>query len=145
MAITSGKNILIIDDALDTQELLRLSLEPRGFLVHCCPNGAEALKYLESQDALPDVILVDLRMPVMDGFGFLKLKRATPRIKNIPTIVMSADGDGKSIRSRIKPGDGSKSPDILLKPLNIKSVLGAIEKNIHSAPAPASNDPSPQL
>lgn len=130
MALVSGKNILIIDDAVDTQELLRLSLESRGHKVECRSNGADALTFLENESQLPDIILVDLRMPVMDGFGFLKLKRDNPRLKDIPIVVMSADGDGKSIRGRIKPPDDSKSPDILLKPLNMKSVIGAIEKNV---------------
>lgn len=133
MASISGKNILIIEDALDTQELLRLLLESRGYKVECRSNGAEALDFLESEEnTLPDVILCDLLMPVLDGFSFLKLKRDNPRIKDIPTVVMSADGDGKSIRSRIQAPDQSKSPDILLKPLNIKSVIGAIEKNVAS-------------
>lgn len=121
--------ILVIDDCPDIQWLLRTLLESKGYEVACSSNGAEALSQLDSHDELPDLILVDLRMPVMDGFDFLTSQRATPRLRDIPTVVMSADGDDKSTRLRTQAPDNGKSPDVLMKPLSIKSILTAIEGN----------------
>jgi CheY-like chemotaxis protein len=120
MESPQGKNILVIDDSLDSQLLLSTLLEAKGHSVFCFSNGREALAWLQSLTILPDVILVDLRMPVMNGFEFLDLQRRIPKLKDIPTIVMSGDeskGANLNHRSRI----------FLKKPFNIGSVLTAIE------------------
>lgn len=124
-----GRRILIIDDSLDIQGLLRTLLESRGYLVDCRSNGADALALLDSLSVLPDVILVDLRMPVMDGFGFLNSQRKTARLRDIPTVVMSADGDAESTRLKTTALCEFQSPSVLMKPLSISSVLTAIERN----------------
>lgn len=122
MEIPQGKNILVIDDSLDSQLLLSTLLESKGHSVFCYSNGRDALEWLQKLRALPDVILVDLRMPVMDGFEFLDLQRKMPQLKDIPTVVMSGDevnGANLNHRSRI----------FLKKPFNIRSVMSAIESH----------------
>jgi len=121
--------ILIIDDCPDIQGLLRTLLESKGYEVSSSSNGAEALSQLNLHSVLPDLILVDLRMPVMDGFDFLTSQRANPRLRDIPTVVMSADGDARSTRLLTQAPNHGKSPDVLMKPLSIKSILTAIEGN----------------
>lgn len=115
-----GKNILVIDDSLDSQLLLSTLLEAKGHSVFCYSNGREALAWLQSLTILPDVILVDLRMPVMNGFEFLDLQRRISNLKDIPTVVMSGD-EAKGVNLN------HRSQIFLKKPFNIGSVLTAIE------------------
>ncbi len=129
MQTTLAKRVLIIDDALDNQVLLRLLLESKGYVVDCTSNGQEALDLLVDQDGLPDVILVDLRMPVMDGLDFLRWKRDSSRFRDIPTVVMSAEGDRATIRAKTAPFDLTNRLGILTKPLNMASVLKSVERS----------------
>jgi len=125
------RRILVIDDSLDNQFLLRTILEARGYMVECSSNGAEALAWLQTGVTLPDVILLDLRMPVMDGFGFLHSQRNNLNLRDIPTVVMTGDGDEESTRLKTKSPGQSKSPDVLIKPLSIGSLIKAIERNCY--------------
>lgn len=121
---TSG-HILIIDDSPDAQALLTILLQSRGYKIDCTSNGEEALRLLQSSNELPDVILLDLRMPIMDGFDFLELQRENPRIKDIPIVIMSGDEDIELTRAK------THVADILLKPLHISSIIEAVERNSH--------------
>ncbi|MBZ8180361.1 response regulator [Oscillatoria salina] len=79
--------ILIIDDAAFTRRMLRKALSAEGYQVIEATNGAEGLEMAQTQN--PDCILVDLLMPVMDGFSVLETIR--DRNLTIPVIVVSAD------------------------------------------------------
>lgn len=87
MSETPETHILVIDDSADIQVLLRLFLEAKGHAIVCRSNGMEALALLLSGQPLPDLIMVDLRMPVMDGYTFLTRKAEEPILKGIPTIL----------------------------------------------------------
>ena len=77
--------VLIVEDDSDIAEILRLYLEGAGYMVLTAANGAEGLEVLRTHDV--SCILLDLMMPVMNGFDFLKQMRAT---NNAPVIVLSA-------------------------------------------------------
>jgi CheY-like chemotaxis protein len=125
------KYILVVDDAVDNQILLRLLLESKGYTVDCASNGKEALNLLDSGSELPDVILVDLRMPVMDGIEFLRQQRNSLLLKDIPTVIMSADMDIESIRVKNESTGSSPPLGLLAKPLNIAAVIKSIERRLH--------------
>lgn len=108
---------------LTVHELLKLLLGSRGHQTDHKPNGKEALAFLNSCDDLPDVILVDLRMPVMDGNDFLESLRLDPRLRDIPTLIMSADD--KYV------GDAHGHNRMLVKPLSMSSVLDAVRRDYH--------------
>src|SRR5687768_15357853 len=82
--------ILIVDDDLDIRETLTEILEDRGFDVITAANGLEALNLIRSAEAAPSVILLDLMMPVMDGYGFLEEYRRAPALASIPVVVVTA-------------------------------------------------------
>lgn len=110
--------ILIVDDDLDIRELLSEMLEDRGFDVVTAPNGLEALKLVESMATPPSTILLDLMMPVMDGYTFLEQRQKSPTLASIPVAVVTA-GHGVD-RSRLgsatllpKPMDFTKLLDLL--------------------------------
>lgn len=68
-----------------------MAFELQGYEVDCKSNGKEALDLLHTSTELPQVILLDLMMPVMDGYEFRKNQLLDPKISNIPVIVMTAD------------------------------------------------------
>jgi CheY-like chemotaxis protein len=83
-------SFLIIEDHDDTREALAEALAEEGHSAHEAANGQDAMGWLEDQTELPCVILLDLRMPVMDGWDFLRTVRTVPRLASIPIIVISA-------------------------------------------------------
>jgi len=83
-------SILIVDDDAGIRQLLSVFLKHKGFAATSAANGQEALSYLHGDQALPDLILLDLMMPVMDGATFRHTQRADPALAAIPVVVISA-------------------------------------------------------
>lgn len=82
--------VLVVDDELPIREVLSEILEEEACTVATAPHGAAALDYLTHTSTLPKVILLDVRMPVMDGITFLNRKQTEPRLKDIPVVLLSA-------------------------------------------------------
>ena len=120
MKNNSDKLILIVDDSKDNQELLKIVLLSKGFKVHCASNGQEALAMLLELSTLPDLILLDAQMPVMDGYEFRIQQNKLERIKNIPVLVMTGDSD-KSMNQDMNAPCG-----VLVKPLSVNTILESI-------------------
>ena len=108
--------ILVVDDDIDIRETLADTLKDRGFDVILAANGLEALKLVRRMTTPPSVILLDLMMPVMDGYGFLEERRKDPALACIPVAIVTA-GHGVD-RNRL----GNGSP-ILPKPFNVPQLL----------------------
>lgn len=87
--------ILIVDDSEDARETLAVVLRDVGHTVACAPNGREALSLVLTD--LPDVILLDLIMPEMDGPSFLEVIRSYLRIRALPVVVLTGLGDSPMI------------------------------------------------
>lgn len=117
------KHVLIIDDSIEIQILLRVLLEAKGYQIDCTSNGEEALRLLQRTDHLPDLILLDLQMPIMDGESFLKRHHENLRIQNIPVVIISGDDH---IRDN---GRRTDVAEILPKPFDILSIVSAVERN----------------
>jgi two-component system chemotaxis response regulator CheY len=90
MAETTGKRILVVDDANLVRRFYREALEGAGFEVDEALNGVEALEKLLSDSF--DMVIVDVNMPQMDGFTFLRaLRRQAAPISSVPTLVISTE------------------------------------------------------
>jgi CheY-like chemotaxis protein len=89
---------MIVEDDRDTREMLGRFLELEGFTVRTAANGRQALESLE-QDRNMCVILLDLMMPVMNGWQFREAQTSDPRISNIPVVVVTAAGAQEQIPS----------------------------------------------
>ncbi len=124
MKNNSNKLILIVEDSADNQQLLEIILTSRGYQVQCASNGHEALEMLLELSILPNLILLDARMPVMDGYEFRALQSKNERIKNIPVLVMTGDSDERIGRQMNEPCA------VLVKPLRLNSVIEAISLHI---------------
>ncbi|ABV36925.1 response regulator receiver protein [Shewanella sediminis HAW-EB3] len=104
--------VLVVDDDLIFRELLKEALECEGHEVISAQNGMEALSILECE--LPDIILLDIMMPKLDGFGLLAARK-----DQIPVIVISAiDNEDERIKGYELGAD-----DFLTKPFSIKELL----------------------
>lgn len=106
-------NVLVVDDSADSRFLLRAFFVKSNCTVDWTSNGIEALSKLRKMRDLPQLILLDLNMPQMDGYEFRSRQLADPTLREIPLVVMSAEDDVEKIRSAIHPNC------ILLKPINL--------------------------
>jgi CheY-like chemotaxis protein len=86
-------NILIVDDYADNRELMRLMLEGVGHRISEAADGRVALEMAQAE--IPDLILVDLSMPELDGWGVLRELRGDERTRHIPCVVVTAFADGQ--------------------------------------------------
>ena len=88
-------SILAVDDVEDNCEVLKELLTDLGFTVHIARNGKEAVEV--AHEKIPDLILMDLRMPIMDGYEACRLIKANETTQNIPIIALSATIDKESM------------------------------------------------
>ena len=86
------KKILIVEDDTSIRELLVEIFESEGYLVDSSVNGSEAILSLETN--IPDIILMDVMMPIMDGFAFRIEQMKNPLWNSIPVVAMSAQDQG---------------------------------------------------
>ncbi len=114
-----SNNILVIDDDNGITEGLCALFEDEGYIVNVANNGERALKYL-AQNTLPDVILLDLMMPVMDGYSFRSEQLKDPNIAKIPVIVMTAS----TIDGRVEMLNANS---VLRKPLDVNQLMAVVE------------------
>jgi CheY-like chemotaxis protein len=89
-------SVMIVEDDPDTREMLERFLELEGFEVRTAANGQLALQALETDNGL-SVILLDLMMPVMNGWQFRQAQASDPRIADIPVVVVTAAGAKEDI------------------------------------------------
>lgn len=111
------RTVLIVEDDRDVQDALRETLEDDGYDVRCARHGAEALSYLRRNPA-PAVILLDLFMPVMNGWNFVRHLQQSSQLADIPVVVLTA----------AKPHWGRPVERVLQKPVSVDHLLGAIRE-----------------
>jgi CheY-like chemotaxis protein len=111
-------HVLVVDDDHDTREMIERFLEMEGFAVRTAPNGEAALVSLQ-RDGRPSVILLDLMMPVMNGWQFREAQQRQPQLADIPVVVVSAAG----APSRLPPIEADAW---LSKPLDFDRLLDTI-------------------
>ena len=114
------RSVLIVDDDADIRETMQLVLEDEGYHVAMAADGVQALRMLDG-GLRPDVILLDLMMPVMNGWQFREAQLKRPALASIPVIVISADSN---LRDKVEPF----GHDYLAKPLDIDELLAMIER-----------------
>lgn len=114
--------VMVVDDSLTVRGMVRKSLEKAGFRVVTAGNGKEALERIAT--SRPDLILSDIDMPVMNGIEFCKVVQNIPDYKDIPFVVMSANGDRSIMRRMLSQGAAS----FLVKPFNLEQLVITVEK-----------------
>ena len=118
--------ILIVDDQLDTCEPLRRLLTRVGYSVQCLPHGRDALQFLSHTK--PDLILLDLMMPHVDGLSFLRSIRSDPRFGRVPVILVTATDTPDHLAAAQRLGIA----DCLLKAsFTVPELLERIARTLH--------------
>ena len=112
------KVILVVDDETIVVEISKRKLEERGYEVLTAANGLEALECLKSK--IPDLILLDVQTPEMNGYTFILEKSKVPEYQNIPVIVLTAYNEMEPLFKR----HGVK--DYLLKPLKLQDLVDKV-------------------
>jgi CheY-like chemotaxis protein len=124
MALDSKRLVLLVEDDHDVRESMAEALEDAHYRVLQAPNGAAALEQLRRGEPLPNLILLDLMMPIMDGWQFREAQLNDKSYADIPVVVVSAT-------ARIeKPLDGISA--FLKKPVNLEQLLDAVERHSSS-------------
>jgi CheY-like chemotaxis protein len=134
--VVPARPVLVVDDADDLRDMLVQFLRLEGFAPMPARHGGEALALLRQADVLPDAILLDLMMPVMDGRELRKQLRGDPRLKHVPVIVLSAVAHQYAEPDTVA---------ILEKPLDFDVLLGALRRcrqGQQQAQFPLPGDPS---
>lgn len=116
--------ILIVEDNFDNLNLVRLLLEMEGYNVISALNGEEGLNLAYSEK--PDLIALDLDMPIMDGWELLRRAKNDPEIKDIPIVVVTA---------RLQPSESQRVLEAggvgyVSKPFNVKNLISEIQNHL---------------
>ena len=117
--------ILIIDDEADLLETMRYRLESAGFDVITAQDGSSGID--KAKEAKPDLIILDIMMPGIDGFETLKKLKEASSTKKIPTVISSC---GKEEESWAKKSLGLGASGYIVKPFEAESLLFTVKKLI---------------
>lgn len=119
--------ILVVDDDSDIREAVAEALAQEGHAVETAANGREAMDLLSAvaaREQLPDLILLDLRMPVLDGAGFMQELHERERLAAIPVFVLSAEDDVREVAGALC------AAGYVRKPMRMKDVLGVVQASL---------------
>lgn len=114
--------ILIAEDHQDNREMLTRRLQRRGYEVHSAENGAEAVA--KAKSCAPDLILMDVSMPVMSGIEATRALRQLPEFRDIKIVALTAHAMESARRECIKAG----CDDFTTKPVDFTGLVALIEK-----------------
>lgn len=117
-----SKTILTVDDSRTIRDMLKLALLNAGYKVIQAVDGVEGLEVLTG--TMPDVIVTDINMPRLDGFGFIEAVRAIPKLRGIPILVLTTEFDQeKKMRARNAGATGW-----IVKPFESTKLISAIRR-----------------
>ena len=116
--------VLVVDDEPFNVDVLQQELEELDYQVITASNGKEALEQIKKHQ--PDLILLDLMMPVLDGFAVLLEVKADAVLRDIPVIIVSAEHDSKSVVKGIKQG----ADDYITKPIDAEHLKSKLKDHL---------------
>jgi CheY-like chemotaxis protein len=117
LSSATPREVVVVEDDVDAREALSKLLASHGYSVTSAGNGREALDYLR-RSYLPGLIILDLMMPLMDGWEFLEHQSRDPALLDIPVVVLSATAPHQPLTAKA----------ILMKPVQPKELFKMIER-----------------
>ena len=112
------KRIVAVDDSNVVLKTLKNVLDKDQYELHAFSNGTRALEYLEQEEKIPDLIILDIEMPFMSGYDVLDRIKKMPHLRRIPVIFLTSNNQKKEVMKAVT--DGVK--DYVVKPID-KDVL----------------------
>lgn len=122
---TAKKRVLVVEDDADIRDALGLALNEAGYDAFAVEDGEQALEWLRHEVA-PNVILLDMMMPRMNGWQFRNAQRADPALAEIPVIVVSAAAD-----NALRAAGAAKALEVdavLRKPVDLDELFRAVDR-----------------
>ncbi len=116
------KRLLVVEDDSYILEALKELLESEGFDVECAKNGQEGIDRLAHADPRPNLILLDLMMPVKDGFEFRSEQLGDPELSGIPVVVLTAEGNRSERKTALR------ALTIVKKPVDIDRLMDVVNR-----------------
>jgi two-component system, chemotaxis family, chemotaxis protein CheY len=114
--------VLAVDDSKTIRELLKQALEQAGFRVHLAVDGMDGLRQMT--DVRPDIVITDINMPRLDGFGFIRSVRENPDFPALPILVLTTESAADlKIRARDAGATGW-----IVKPFDEEKLVSAIRR-----------------
>jgi two-component system phosphate regulon response regulator PhoB len=115
------ENLLVVDDEEDILELVRYNLEREGFKISCVASGEDALKKARLDN--PDLILLDLMLPGVDGLEVCNILKRDPKTAHIPIVMLTAKGEEADIVSGLELG----ADDYITKPFSPRVLVARVK------------------
>jgi DNA-binding response OmpR family regulator len=122
--------VLVADDSMLTRKIVIKYLEPLGFEPFQAANGGAVIEMLNSGTLIPDLILMDWNMPVLDGFQVLQLLQKDHRYKVIPVIMLTSESDELNRTKAMNAG----AKGYITKPFTAQDLSAAINDTLHKEP-----------
>jgi len=123
----SKASILVVDDEEDIRELVQLNLDREGYRVLTCESGEQALAVIRSKT--PDLIVLDLMLPGIDGLEVCKRLKADPGLQQIPVVMLTAKGEESDIVAGLELG----ADDYITKPFSGKVLVARVRRLLRKA------------
>ncbi len=127
-------SILIVEDESDIVELMKYNLQREGYVISTCLSGEEALKLVQTET--PDMILLDLMLPGIDGLSICRKLKEDPKYREIPIIMVTAKGDEVDIVTGLEIG----ADDYITKPFSTRVLLARVKTLFRRMNQPVPND-----
>ena len=118
----NNKHILLVEDDLYSSETLKFALEAKGHKVALATNGRDALNMVNNE--IPQLIILDIMMPKMDGYHFCRLLKFDARFQHIPVIIVSS----KIQEADKKLGLACGGNEYITKPYDLNMLINTVEK-----------------
>lgn len=114
--------ILAVDDSRTMRDMLRLALSEAGFEVHLAEDGIQGLEVLATSN--PQVIITDINMPRLDGFGFIQAVRAREDFKGVPILTLTTES-APELKQRARDAGAT---GWIVKPFNKEKLISVIQR-----------------
>jgi CheY-like chemotaxis protein len=122
-----ARHVLVVEDDQDIRESVAEVLQDEGYQVSTAADGQQALDLLGGGERPPDIILLDLMMPVMSGFQFREEQLKRPELAAIPVLVVTADSNARG------KAEALRVAGFVQKPLKIRPLLDLLEELLEPA------------
>ena len=131
------ESILVVEDEDDIRELLRYNLAKEGYQVTGSASGEEALKAVRV--AMPDLMLLDLMLPGLDGLEVCRSLKQDPQTRNLPIVMLTAKGEEADIVAGLELG----ADDYVTKPFSLRVLLARLRAVLRRRSAPPPSETAP--